>query len=67
MSGPPGPVGNLDVRVIVNQASASCDASELLLSAYCENGAGTLRIIGVVGASCEGAPDAKAIVVCAKR
>jgi hypothetical protein len=59
-------VGNLDLRVIVNQASVTCDASELMLSAYCENGA-TLRIIGTAGASCEGAPDAKAVVVCAKR
>ena len=67
MAGPPGPVGNLDLRVIINQASAICDSSEVMIGAYCANGAGTLHIVGMAGASCDGDPDAKAVVVCARR
>ena len=38
-----------------------CEASEILLSAYCADGTGTLHIVGTTGATCEGDPGAKAV------
>jgi len=38
-----------------------------MLSAYCEDGAGSLRIVGTAGASCEGDENAKAVVICLRR
>jgi hypothetical protein len=47
---------------------AMCDATtEFMISAYCADGVGALHIIGTLGASCEGDPNAKAVVICAKR
>ena len=43
-----------------------CEASEILLSAYCADGTGTLHIVGTTGATCDGDPGAKAVVVCAR-
>jgi hypothetical protein len=61
--GPP----SLDIRVDVEQGKAICEASEILLSAYCADGVGVLHIVGTAGATCEGDPGAKAVVVCARR
>ncbi len=44
-----------------------CDASEIMLGAYCQDGIGSLRIIGVAGADCEGDPDARVVLTCLKR
>jgi hypothetical protein len=57
----------VDLRVIVDQAKAVCAASEVMIGAYCEDGVGSLHIIGRTGASCEGEPAGKAVVVCAGR
>jgi hypothetical protein len=38
-----------------------------MISAYCADGMGSLHIVGTAGASCEGDPGIKAVVVCAKR
>ena len=66
--GPGGPRGpSLDLRVIVGQAKASCDASEIMLSAYCEDGTTGPHILGTSGASCETDPSGKAVVICLKR
>jgi len=35
-----------------------------MVSAYCAGGIGNLHIDGMVGAACEGDPNAKAVVVC---
>ena len=64
-AGPPGP--SLDLRVLVGEAKESCDASEVMISAYCADGTGSLHIVGTAGASCDGDPAAKAVVVCARR
>ena len=61
--GPP----SLDIRVDVEQGKALCEASEILLSAYCADGVGVLHIVGTAGATCEGDARAKAVVVCAAR
>jgi hypothetical protein len=53
--------------VLVGQTKAACDASEIMLSAYCEDGTGSPRIIGTSGASCEGDPGGKAVVICLRR
>ena len=53
--------------MLVGQEKATCDASEIMLSAYCQDGTGNLRIIGMSGASCEGDPGGKAVVICLKR
>jgi len=55
------------LRVIIDQAKASCDASEIMISAYCAEGTGSLHIVGTIGASCDGDPVAKAVVVCARK
>ena len=55
------------MRVIINQAQAACGASEFMLSAYCADGIGTLRILGTNGAACEGDSGAKAVVVCVRK
>ena len=55
------------MRVDVEQGKAICEASEILLSAYCADGLGVLHIVGTAGATCEGDPGAKAVVVCARR
>jgi hypothetical protein len=61
--GPP----SLDIRVDIEQGKAMCEASEILLSAYCADGLGALHIVGTAGATCEGDPGTKAVVVCARR
>jgi hypothetical protein len=40
-----------------------CEASEILLSAYCVDGIGALHIVGTTGATCAGDPGAKAVIV----
>ena len=68
VQGPAGPPGSgVDMRAIVGQASATCGENEVMISAYCAGGVGSLRIIGTVGAACEGDPEAKAVVVCVHR
>jgi hypothetical protein len=57
----------VDLRVIVDQTKAMCADAEVMIGAYCEDGAGSLHIIGRTGASCEGEPAGKAVVVCAGR
>jgi hypothetical protein len=57
----------VDVRVIINQSRAACDSSEFMLSAYCADSIGSLRILGTNGAVCEGEPSAKAVVVCVRK
>jgi hypothetical protein len=57
----------VDVRVIINQSRAACDSSEFMLSAYCADSIGSLRILGTNGAACEGEPSAKAVVVCVRK
>ena len=57
----------MDVRVIINQSRAACDSSEFMLSAYCADSIGSLRILGTNGAACEGEPSAKAVVVCVRK
>src|SRR4029077_9232263 len=64
--GPAGPP-SLDLGVGIERGTAMCEASEILLSAYCVDGIGALHIVGPTGASCEGDPGAKAVVVCARR
>ena len=53
--------------MIIDQAEAACDASEIMIGAYCADGLGSLHIVGTSGASCEGDAGAKAVVVCLKR
>jgi hypothetical protein len=58
----------VDIRVIINQSPrAACDSSEFMLSAYCADSIGVLRILGTNGAACEGDPSAKAVVVCVRK
>jgi hypothetical protein len=57
----------LDIRVGIELGKAMCEPSEILLSAYCVDGIGVLHIVGTAGATCEGDPGAKAVVVCARR
>jgi hypothetical protein len=64
--GPAGPPST-DLRVDIEQGKAMCAASEILISAYCFDGIGVLRIIGTTGATCTGDAGAKAVVVCATR
>jgi hypothetical protein len=61
--GPP----SLDLRVGIERGRAMCEASEILISAYCVDGIGALHIVGTTGATCDGDPGAKAVVVCARR
>jgi hypothetical protein len=51
----------------MEKGKAMCEATEILLSAYCADGVGVLHIIGTAGATCEGDQGAKAVVVCARR
>jgi hypothetical protein len=60
LAGPAGPPGS-NLRVIDGQAKAMCDASEVMVSAYCEDGSGSLHIVGSAGASCEADANAKAV------
>ena len=64
--GPAGPP-SLNLRVGIERGTAMCEASEILLSAYCVDGIGALHIVGTTGATCDGDPGAKAVVVCARR
>jgi len=57
----------MDIRVDIEKGKAMCEATEILLSAYCADGVGVLHIVGTAGATCEGDPGAKAVVVCARR
>ena len=57
----------LDLRVGIERGTAMCQASEILISAYCVDGIGALHIVGTTGATCDGDPGAKAVVVCARR
>jgi hypothetical protein len=52
-------------RVVSDSAQASCGAGEIMASAYCAGGAGTLHLDGTTGASCDGG--GKAVIVCAKQ
>jgi hypothetical protein len=69
--GPAGPVGPPGVgsafRVLSDQTKATCDADEIMISAYCIGEGSMLHIAGPTGASCEGAASTTAVVVCAKR
>jgi len=55
----------LSFRVVSDSAQAACGAGEIMASAYCAGGNGTLHIDGTTGANCEGG--AKAVIVCAKQ
>jgi hypothetical protein len=55
------------MRVLIEPTKAMCESSEILISAYCLDGAGALRIIGSAGATCDGDPPAKTVVVCVSR
>jgi hypothetical protein len=57
----------MDIRADIEKGKAMCEPSEILLSAYCADGVGVLHIVGMAGATCEGDPGAKAVVVCARR
>jgi hypothetical protein len=57
----------MDIRVDIEKGKAMCEATEILLSAYCADGVGVLHIVGTAGATCEGDLGAKAVVVCARR
>jgi hypothetical protein len=57
----------LDIRVLTNTTEATCDASEFMFSAYCTGGEGKLHVSGLQGASCEGDPGVKVVVVCLKK
>ena len=57
--GDPGAAGTLDLRVLVDQSKAMCDASEFMISAYCADGIGNLHVFGTAGASCDGDPARK--------
>ena len=71
--GPPGPPGpalpppapGASFRVVSDSAQASCGAGEIMASAYCADGAGSLHIDGTTGASCDGG--GKAVILCARR
>jgi hypothetical protein len=47
--GPPGPQGalgpDLTLRVVAEPLTAACDVSEIMVSAYCADGLGTLSIL----------------------
>ena len=47
--------------------AATCDAKEIMISAYCTGEGSTLHVNGIVGASCEGPPSNTVVVVCAER
>jgi hypothetical protein len=73
-AGPPGPKGDSApagagsvIRVIADQATATCAADEVMMSAYCSVDGSKLHIDGTSGASCEGSDDAKAVVACVKK
>jgi hypothetical protein len=71
-AGPPGPPGaaaaqGARLHVVVGQAKASCDPNEIMISAYCAGVNATLRMDGMSGASCDGDPNAKAVVSCATK
>jgi hypothetical protein len=51
--------------VVSDSAQASCGAGEIMASAYCADGAGSLHIDGTTGASCDGG--GKAVILCARR
>ena len=57
----------MSLRVITNQTEGTCDASEVMISAYCTGGDAKLHASGIMGAACDGDPAAKVVVVCAKR
>jgi hypothetical protein len=65
-AGPPGASG-ATFRIITDQAAASCDAGEIIISAYCGGEGAKLRITGTSGAACEGSAGVNPVVVCAKR
>jgi hypothetical protein len=46
---------------------AACDASEIMISAYCAGNNTTTRTDGTTGAECDGDPNAKAVVACAAK
>jgi hypothetical protein len=50
--------------VVSDAGQASCEADEIMASAYCAGGA-AVHIDGTKGASCDGG--AKAVIVCAKQ
>jgi hypothetical protein len=57
LAGPPGP--NLTLRVVAEPLTAVCDVSEIMVSAYCADGLGTLTHTGNDGAACEGEASAQ--------
>ena len=65
--GPAGPPGkDFVLRMIAGQAKATCDPSEIMVSAYCAGEGGALHIPDTMGASCEGGTS-KAVIFCARR
>ena len=63
--GPRGPAGPSGFRIITDQASATCNAGEIMISAYCTGEGSRLHVTGTTGAVCEGGPGATAVLVCA--
>jgi hypothetical protein len=68
-AGPAGPQGESGAtfRIITDQAAPSCDAGEIIISAYCGGEGAKLRITGTTGAACDGSAGVNPVVVCAKR
>jgi hypothetical protein len=58
------------LRILSDKANASCNADEIMVSAYCARAAGgaapQASLQGMTGASCEG-DGAVAVIACAKR
>jgi hypothetical protein len=67
--GPTGPAGasGATFRIVTDKVAASCDAGEIMISAYCGGEGTKLRITGTTGASCDGSGGINPVLVCAKR
>jgi hypothetical protein len=50
--------------MVGGDAKAACDATEIMVSAYCTGDGATLHIADTTGASCE---DGKAVIFCARK
>jgi hypothetical protein len=68
-AGPAGPAGasGATFRVITDQPSPSCNAGEIIISAYCGGEGAKLHITGTTGAACDGSAGVNPVIVCAKR
>ena len=55
------------MRILSGQAKSECETGEIMISAYCTGEGGTMHVIGMSGASCEGDSNPTAVVVCAKK